>query len=123
MKKGRRQSAEFAARKGVEEARQAARHEQTVRVNLALLRPDSSYGIPAFVERGSYKDAAFICKDCGVEEIWRATQQKWWYETAKGSVWTTAVRCRLCRRKERERGAKARATHLAGVAAKRNNEA
>ena len=88
-----------------------------VQVNESLLRETNSYGIPDFVERGYYKDRFFKCKDCGKEETWRATQQKWWYEIAKGDVWTTAVRCRPCRKKERARKAEARRVHLEGIAA------
>lgn len=82
------------------------------------LAPDNSYGVPAFVRRGFYVDQPFTCVGCGVEEVWRATQQRWWYEVAKGDVWSTATRCRRCRRVERERKAKARRVHLEGLAAK-----
>lgn len=84
-------------------------------VNPALLAPTNSYGIPDFQDRGFYLDKEFRCKDCGKEEIWTATQQKWWYEVAKGDVWTTAVRCRSCRRKERKRKEEARTIHLEGI--------
>ncbi|WLD14561.1 zinc-ribbon domain containing protein [Planctellipticum variicoloris] len=55
------------------------------------------------VERGYYLDQPFTCVDCGKDEVWTATQQKWWYEVAKGDVFTTARRCRICRRRDRER--------------------
>lgn len=45
-----------------------------------------------------YKDYPFRCIDCGVEQIWTAEQQKWYYEEAKGYLWSVAVRCRSCRR-------------------------
>ncbi len=77
-------------------------------VNPSLLRPDNSYGTPDFVQRGYYVDRAFRCKDCGASEIWTDTQQKWWYEVAHGGVWTVAVRCRNCRRRERDRKSAAR---------------
>lgn len=92
-------------------------------VNQALLRPTNSYGTPDFVERGHYLDMPFRCKGCGKEEIWTATQQKWWYENAQGDVWTIATRCRPCRRKERARKAEAEQTRRAGMelkAARRN---
>ncbi|MFK7889050.1 MAG: zinc-ribbon domain containing protein [Gammaproteobacteria bacterium] len=63
----------------------------------------------------------FDCKDCGCAQIWRDTQQKWWYEVMKGDVWTVAVRCRNCRRKERARRTSARAAHEAGLVKKRAN--
>mgnify|MGYP003502850254 CR=1 FL=1 len=51
---------------------------------------------------GYYVDRAFVCRGCGQAQVWRATQQKWWYEVAKGQVYSTAVRCRLCRAKDRQ---------------------
>jgi hypothetical protein len=69
-------------------------------VNPANLGPNSSYGIPEFVERGYYVDMPFNCKSCGIAQVWTGTQQKWWYEVAKGDVWAVAVLCRPCRRRE-----------------------
>ena len=89
-----------------------------VLVNPANLKPTNSYGIPDFVEREYYEDKPFRCKDCSKEEVWTATQQKWWYEVAQGDVWTTATRCRACRRKESARKAEARKIHLDGIARK-----
>ncbi|MFT3786282.1 MAG: zinc-ribbon domain containing protein [Tepidisphaeraceae bacterium] len=65
-----------------------------------------------------YEDQPFTCVDCGKHEVWSAAQQKWWYEVAKGDVWTVAQRCRLCRRRERERKNEARSVHLEGLARK-----
>ena len=70
-----------------------------VRVNRAALVPSFTSG--EFEKRGYYLDEPFNCKDCGVEQIWTATQQKWWYEIAKGAPATKAVRCRACRAKQR----------------------
>ena len=50
----------------------------------------------------------FECKSCGKGQVWTASQQKWWYETAKGAVWTPARRCRPCRARERKRISKLR---------------
>ncbi|MCC6077141.1 zinc-ribbon domain containing protein [Pseudomonas sp. GCM10022188] len=61
-----------------------------------------SYGVPDFVMRGRYVDRPFRCRDCGSQEVWTAAQQKWWYETAHGSLYTTAVRCRACRQARRD---------------------
>ena len=83
------------------------------------LAPYNSYGEPAFVTCGFYIDTAFRCIDCGREEVWSATQQKWWYEVAKGNINSKAVKCRSCRNKDRERKAIARKTHLDGVALKK----
>jgi hypothetical protein len=88
-----------------------------------VLRPDNSYDVPDFVHRGYYEDLPFRCKDCAVEEVWSARQQQWWYETARGDVWTTAIRCRACRRKDRDRREKARRAQIAGAAAKSAGDA
>ncbi len=65
-----------------------------------------------------YVDMPFTCKDCGSLELWTAKQQKWWYEIAKGSIDSIAVRCRSCRKKEQARKAEARRVHLEGIAKK-----
>lgn len=62
-----------------------------------------------------YTDMEFVCRDCGSVEIWKAAQQKWWYEEAGGYFFATAVRCRQCRAKERHRKQEARKTHLEGL--------
>lgn len=87
------------------------------------LTPSNSYGTPAFAYRGYYVDTAFRCKDCGAEGVWTAARQKWWYEVAQGNVETRAVRCRICRAKERERKALARQIHQAGLLTKRAHAA
>lgn len=93
--------------------------ENGIPVNASLLAPTNSFGRPDFVRRGFYIDAAFTCKDCGKQEIWTPRQQKWWYEVAKGDMFTVATRCRPCRRKEGERKAEARRVHLDGLKQKR----
>jgi hypothetical protein len=125
MKSNKQRRAELALRrrKRKEKLAAAAAHDpRIIRVgaeaapcNPKLLAADNSYGRPAFVARGYYVDKAFACVDCKTREVWRATQQKWWYEVAKGNVWTTARRCRTCRRAERERKTEARRVHLEGV--------
>ena len=45
-----------------------------------------------------YTDKPFVCRDCGKEEIWRARDQKWYYEEAKGHIDATAIRCHDCRK-------------------------
>jgi hypothetical protein len=91
----------------------------TAPCNPDLLAPYNSYGVPVFVARGYYADSRFLCANCQTEEIWRATQQKWWYEVAKGNVESRAKLCHSCRRIERERRAIARKVHLDGLAKKR----
>lgn len=88
-------------------------------VNPANLGHNNSYGVPEFVARGYYMDMPFDCRSCGIAQVWTETQQKWWYESAKGDVWAVAVLCRPCRRREKARRAEARAAHLSGLAAKR----
>jgi hypothetical protein len=74
-----------------------------VAVDPGSLAPRNSYSSPDFVERGYYVDKPFSCQECGKPQIWTAEQQKWWYEVAKGSVLSTATRCRACRQQERAR--------------------
>lgn len=76
----------------------------------------AGYWLPKF-----YEDLSFTCRDCGSAETWTATQQKWWYEMAGGSFDTTAIRCRSCRAKERDRKVEARRIHREGVARKKSN--
>jgi Probable zinc-ribbon domain len=83
-------------------------------VDRLLFGPNNSYGWPDFAKRGYYLPRAFTCKNCGVEEVWTASQQKWWYEIARGDLFSVAVRCRPCRAQERERKAAARAAAIAG---------
>ncbi len=90
-----------------------------VRVNVAALAPYNSYGVPAFVARGYYTDLPFTCAQCRASQIWRAWQQKWWYEVAKGNVESTAKLCRPCRRREQARRAEAKRVHLEGLQRKR----
>ncbi|MEF2251072.1 zinc-ribbon domain-containing protein [Ralstonia solanacearum] len=70
-------------------------------VDKLLLAPSNSYGEPVFATRGYYVDVHFTCRDCASQEVWTAAQQKWWYEVAKGYVYSTAVRCLACRRQRR----------------------
>jgi hypothetical protein len=53
-----------------------------------------------------YEDQAFKCLDCGQEQVWTAKEQQWWYEVAKGPIYTRAIRCRICRRAFKERTGK-----------------
>lgn len=78
------------------------------------LAQDNSYDTPVFVSRGCYVDVRFTCVDCGAEGVWTAGRQKWWYEKAKGGVWTRANRCRVCRAKRRAARDAARAASIAG---------
>ena len=113
MKSGRQRRVEITARRAerAKEARAEAERKHDAELLAALgpgipvdpaqLAPYNSYGAPEYVFRGFYIDVPFRCRDCGVEEVWAASQQKWWYEVAKGNVWSRAVRCRACRVKRR----------------------
>jgi len=77
----------------------------SVAVDFEALAPFTPIGAPYFVELGFYRDVEFTCVDCGRPQVWRASQQKWWYEIAKGRDESRAIRCRACRVRERaERG-------------------
>ena len=89
------------ARLRVQDARQLSAEGPLPGLELAdksrLARYDTLYGdMPDF-----YLDQAYTCRDCGAEEVWTAKQQKWWYETMQGSVYSQAVRCRACRQARR----------------------
>ena len=77
-----------------------------------------SFGVPTFAGR-YYLDKRFNCRDCGKAEVWTGAQQKWWFEEAGGEMEQIAIRCRSCRRKERERKAEVRRAHLEGLERKR----
>jgi hypothetical protein len=44
-----------------------------------------------------YLDRPFTCRLCGKREIWKAEDQKWYYEEVKGHIDATAVECHSCR--------------------------
>lgn len=94
-----------------------------VRVNVAALAPYNSYGEPDFVRRGFYQDQPFTCAQCHTAQVWKAWQQKWWYEIAKGYVDSTAKLCRPCRRREQARRAAARRVHFEGIQRKKVRDA
>ena len=60
--------------------------------DLSQQAPNGSYSPPFY-----YRDYEFACVDCGIPQVWTAEQQKWWYEVAKGSIYSGASRCRDCR--------------------------
>jgi hypothetical protein len=133
MKSGKQRRVELDAKKKARAAKSATKLAEVARaalereaargapVNREALTPHNSYSEPEFVTRGFYSDQPFNCVDCGKAEVWTARQQKWWYEVAKGDVFTTARRCRTCRRRERERRAEARRVHLEGIARKQQH--
>jgi hypothetical protein len=73
--------------------------------------PNGSYDPPPLW----YVDKEFRCVDCGKEETWTASQQKWYYEEAKGTLYATAKRCHECRVKIRDAKALQREQMAASV--------
>jgi hypothetical protein len=128
MKSGKQRRAELKTKRIQRKAKQQSlmtrpqltpRPLGTAPVNEDSLAPYKSYGAPGYVMRGYYQDVPFRCQGCGKEETWTAAQQKWWYEVAKGYVYSTAKLCRPCRKKAQARRADARRVHLEGVARKK----
>lgn len=60
--------------------------------DLSQQAPHNSYG-----GRHYYRDYEFTCVDCGTPQVWTAAQQQWWFEVAKGPIYSSASRCRACR--------------------------
>lgn len=97
------------ARELVHAKRVAALHPEVLKTHPAAVPADpsrldhiNSYGaLPEY-----YVDRPFTCRECGKEEIWRARDQKWYYEEAKGHIDATAVRCHACRKRRKSAGAK-----------------
>jgi hypothetical protein len=92
-------------------------------IDITVLPANNNYDIPDFVKRGYYLDRPFTCAGCNSPEIWKAAQQKWWYEEAKGDLWSIAKFCRTCRRQEQSRRTEARRIHLEGIAKKQQDRA
>ncbi len=74
-----------------------------VLVDRARLAPSTSYGAPDVVSRGYSLDRPVRGVDCDIAQVWTAAQQQWWYEVAKGFVYSFAKRCRGCRQARRAR--------------------
>jgi len=68
--------------------------EGAIAADLSQQAPNNSYSGLLY-----YVDQPFTCVDCRAEEVWTATQQKWYYEVAKGSIYGRAIRCRKCRQR------------------------
>ena len=66
----------------------------TLKADHTKLDHINTYGsLPDF-----YVDRPFICRRCGKREIWKARDQKWYYEEAKGHIDAIAVECHDCRK-------------------------
>ncbi|MGI9244003.1 MAG: zinc-ribbon domain containing protein [Verrucomicrobiales bacterium] len=68
-----------------------------------LLNLGGSYHRPIF-----FADQPFTCQDCGTHCVWRAEDQRWYFETFYAPYYAAAKRCRACRRSERQRKTQAR---------------
>jgi len=100
--RGKRNTGRNPSAKELAEAKRiAALPEELQRQHPSALPSDKSklghintYGLlPEF-----YTDKPFRCRDCGKEEIWKAADQKRYYEETKAHMDATAVRCHDCRR-------------------------
>lgn len=68
-------------------------HPSAMTADSSKLAHINSYGaLPEY-----YIDRAFTCRSCGKQEIWRARDQKWYYEETKGHIDAMAVECHDCR--------------------------
>ena len=68
-------------------------HPAAVKAENSKLGHINTYGdLPDY-----YLDLPFQCRQCGRWEIWKARDQKWYYEEAKGHINSTAVDCHDCR--------------------------
>jgi hypothetical protein len=72
---------------------QQQNHPSAVPADHSKLSHINTYGsLPEF-----YLDRPFTCRTCGRREIWKARDQKWYYEEAKGHIDAQAVECHACR--------------------------
>jgi len=72
---------------------QQKQHPSAVPADASKLSHINTYGeLPEF-----YIDRPFVCRQCGKREIWKARDQKWYYEEAKGHIDAVAVECHACR--------------------------
>jgi len=68
-------------------------HPASAPANTEKLSHINTYGeLPDY-----FIDQPFTCRRCGKREIWRAADQKWYYEEAKGHIDAKAVECYNCR--------------------------
>jgi hypothetical protein len=72
-------------------------HPSALPADPEKLRHINTYGsVPEF-----YIDQPFHCRQCGKWEIWKARDQKWYYEETKGHTDAKAVECHDCRTTKR----------------------
>ena len=74
-------------------SQQQGTHPTAVAADPEQLAHINTYGtLPQF-----YLDRPFVGRQCGKPEIWKARDQKWYYEIAKGHTDAKAVECHDCR--------------------------
>jgi hypothetical protein len=82
-------------------------HPSAIPADPSKLQHINTYGsLPEF-----YIDKPFRCRDCGKEEIWKAADQKGYYEETKAHIDATAVRCHVCRTARKKRNQKGETNH------------
>lgn len=68
-------------------------HPSAVPANHSQLSHINTYeSLPEF-----YLDQPFTCRKCSKREIWKARDQQWYYEVAKGHIEARALECHDCR--------------------------
>ena len=73
-------------------------HPSAIPSDVSKLSHINTYGsLPDY-----YVDQPFVCRKCGKREIWKARDQKWYYEEAKGHIDAKAVECHACRKKKNQ---------------------
>ena len=73
-------------------------HPSAISADTSKLTHINTYGsLPEY-----YIDQPFTCRKCGKNEIWKAKDQKWYYEEAKGHIDARAVECHDCRKKKKQ---------------------
>ena len=73
---------------------QQKNHPSAVAADHTKLSHINTYGsLPDF-----YLDKPLTCPKCGKREIWKANDQKWYYEEAKGHIDAVADECHACRK-------------------------
>ena len=78
---------------------QQRNHPSAVPADQGKLDRINTYGaLPEY-----YIDRPFICRVCGKREIWKAHDQKWYYEEAKGQIDAVAVECHACRKSRKQK--------------------
>lgn len=91
----------------------ASQRGKRIRADVSKQTPHNSYS-----PKLHYEDIRFSCRDCGVDCVWTAEQQRLWYEQWGGKIQSTAIRCRACREKLRRQKLEQK-THMYEIAHKR----